>query len=413
MIRRDLLRWAVHGSLAALGLAGARVERAFAATRAKVPRQPTARGGSAALRLFLGGDVMTGRGIDQALPNPGEPQVAGLAERSALDYVQLAEEANGPIPQPLDFAYLWGDALEEMQRLAPAARLVNLETSITTSTDAWPDKAIHYRMQPANTPCLLAARIDGCCIANNHVLDFGYAGLQETLAALQQANIPCAGAGSNLHDAAAPAVIAAGQNRVLMFAAATRTSGVPKEWAAQPGLAGVNRIELYHWFVRQLAERVQAAKQPGDVAVLSIHWGSNWGYEIDEEQRRFAHRVIDEAGIDLLHGHSSHHPRGIEIYRNKAILYGCGDLINDYEGIRASYPEFRSALKLLYFPLLDPATGEIVRFEIVPMRMRRFRLQRATADEAAWLAATLDRNSRRMGARARLRDDGRIEVTVG
>ena len=49
-------------------------------------------------------------------------------------------------------------------------------------------------------------------------------------------------------------------------------------------------------------------------------------------QIRFAHRLID-AGVDVVHGHSSHHPRPIEVYRGKLILYGCGDTIDDYEGI--------------------------------------------------------------------------------
>jgi len=143
-----------------------------------------------------------------------------------------------------------------------------------------------------------------------------------------------------------------------------------------------------------------------------MHWGGNWGYEIDREQRRFAHRVIDEAGIDLLHGHSSHHPRGIEIYRNKVIMYGCGDLINDYEGISNLPPEFRSTLKLMYFPTLDPATGELVDFEMIPMRLRRFRLQRASMEDAAWLTATLDRESRKLGARVELQENGRMAVTA-
>jgi poly-gamma-glutamate synthesis protein (capsule biosynthesis protein) len=164
--------------------------------------------------------------------------------------------------------------------------------------------------------------------------------------------------------ASAPAVFDAGQGRVLLFAAATRSSGVPKEWAAGPGQAGVNRIDLFQWNVQQIGAQVRAVKRAGDIAVLSLHWGGNWGYEVEKDQRQFAHRVIDEAGIDLVHGHSSHHPRGIEVYRNKAIIYGCGDLINDYEGITPRHAEFRSELTLMYFPTLDPANGEVVRFEV-------------------------------------------------
>lgn len=85
---------------------------------------------------------------------------------------------------------------------------------------------------------------------------------------------------------------------------------------------------------RDAKAHLSHVRRPGDRVVLSLHWCGNWGYEIAREHRDFAHAVIDEAGIDLLHGHSSHHPMGIELYHGKAILYGCGDFLNDYEGNR-------------------------------------------------------------------------------
>src|SRR5262245_51536759 len=100
--------------------------------------------------LFLCGDVMTGRGIDQVLPHPGNPVLYEACARHARQYVQLAETANGPIPRPVGSEYLWGDALEELRQADPDVRIINLETSITRSEDAWPDKGIHYRMHPRN-----------------------------------------------------------------------------------------------------------------------------------------------------------------------------------------------------------------------------------------------------------------------
>ena len=121
--------------------------------------------------LFLYGDVMTGRGIDQILPHPSQPQLFEPYVRSALGYVELAEEKGGPLPRSVDFAYVWGDALRELDRLRPHARIVNLETAVTVAEDAWPGKGIHYRMHPGNVGCLSAAAIDCCVLANNHVLD--------------------------------------------------------------------------------------------------------------------------------------------------------------------------------------------------------------------------------------------------
>lgn len=90
------------------------------------------------IRLFLGGDVMTGRGIDQILPHPGNPRLYESYVRNAIEYVELAEAANGPIPRPVDVAYPWGDALLALDELKPDVRIVNLETSITRSNYPWP-----------------------------------------------------------------------------------------------------------------------------------------------------------------------------------------------------------------------------------------------------------------------------------
>jgi poly-gamma-glutamate capsule biosynthesis protein CapA/YwtB (metallophosphatase superfamily) len=86
-----------------------------------------------------------------------------------------------------------------------------------------------------------------------------------------------------------------------------------------------------------------------------VHWGSNWGYNVLPDQIRFAHDLID-GGVDVVHGHSSHHSCPIEMYRDKLILYGCDDLINDYEGI-TGYDQYWGDLSLLYFASVEPDTG--------------------------------------------------------
>jgi poly-gamma-glutamate capsule biosynthesis protein CapA/YwtB (metallophosphatase superfamily) len=81
--------------------------------------------------------------------------------------------------------------------------------------------------------------------------------------------------------------------------------------------------------------------KPGDLIVVSVHWGPNWGYDIPHQQRRFAHALIDKANVSIIHG--QHHLKAIEVYRDRLILYGCGDFLNDYEGIKG-YEEFRDDL---------------------------------------------------------------------
>jgi poly-gamma-glutamate synthesis protein (capsule biosynthesis protein) len=361
--------------------------------------------------LFLCGDVMTGRGIDQVLPHPGDPRLFEPYLRTATAYVQLAEEKNGRIPKPVGFSYIWGDALEELDRVTPAARLINLETSVTTSDDRWKRKNIHYRMHPANVACLTAAGIDCCVLANNHVIDWGTAGLEETLDTLARTGIATAGAGTDLGAAAAPAVLEVGAKaRALIFAFGAGSSGIPKAWAASDSRPGINFLpDLAEKTVQRVAESVHGIKREGDLAVASIHWGGNWGYEIPRAMREFAHALIDEAGVDVIHGHSSHHAKGIEVYQDRPILYGCGDLINDYEGI-GGYEQYRSDLVLLYFPSLDPSDGRLVRFDMSPLQVQRFRLNRASQEDADWLRENLTRISERFGTWVESGPDGNLNL---
>ena len=362
------------------------------------------------ITLFLCGDVMTGRGIDQILPHPCDPAIHERYMQSALGYVQIAEERNGPIPRKVDPSYIWGDALDELGRVQPATRIVNLETAVTRSQD-WLGKGINYRMNPGNIACLSAAGIDCCVLANNHVLDWGESGLIETLDVLQAAGFKTAGAGKSRTEAETPAELPVADNRrVLVFALGAESSGVPANWAATDRATGVDFLaDLSERTLDRIARRVSSIKRPGDLVVASIHWGSNWGYEISPAEVGFAHGLIEHAGIDLVHGHSSHHPKGVEVFQGKLILYGCGDFINDYEGI-GGYEPFRSELGLMYFPTLDPETGELLDLELVPSQTKRFRVQRASETDARWLCSILDRQSARFGASAELRPSHRIQV---
>jgi len=156
------------------------------------------------MRLFLCGDVMTGRGIDQALSHPVNPVLYEPYVRDAREYLQLAEKAHGSIPLPLSFDYIWGNALEELDRAEVDFRIVNLETAVTSAEAPWPGKAIHYRMHPQNIGCLSAAHISACALANNHLLDWGYDGLSETLQTLDSTGIARSGAGSDIEEAMQP-----------------------------------------------------------------------------------------------------------------------------------------------------------------------------------------------------------------
>jgi len=367
----------------------------------------------AAVTLFLCGDVMTGRGIDQILPHPGAPQLYEAYSQSALDYVDLAERASGPLERPVGFTYIWGDALAELDRRTPDVRIINLETAVTCSDTAWPGKGVHYRMHPENVPCLTSARIDCCVLANNHVLDWGRGGLHDTLHALRGAGLHTAGAGATLDEAQAPAIIALpGGGRVLVYGYAMASSGVPDEWAAtrpRPGVAFLSDLSPQR--VDEIAQHVRDTSKAGDVVVFSIHWGGNWNYPVSPDERAFAHALIDHAGVHIVHGHSSHHVRGVEIYRSRPIVYGCGDFLNDYEGIRG-YESYRPDLSLMYFPTMDSVSGALLAFSAVPMRMHHFRVERASAADGAAVSRILARESARLGTRVDRQTDGSVLLHV-
>lgn len=363
---------------------------------------------AAPLTLLVAGDVMTGRGIDQVLAHPGDPALHESFVRDARDYVRLAERIHGPIPRGVEPSYVWGAALEVLR--SADLRIVNLETAVTRSNQAWPGKGIHYRMHPANVTALTVAGLDACVLANNHVMDWGHEGLHDTLATLQAAGLRTAGAGASEAQAWAPVVFdLGGGRRLLLFACATASSGVPAAWAAAARRPGVALLpDLTEPTALRLADELARQRRRGDLAMLSIHWGGNWGLEVPEAHRRFAHALIELGAVDLVHGHSSHHPLPLEVHRGRLIVYGCGDLINDYEGIEPHGP-LRSDVGCLYRITLE-ADGALRSAQVVPMCLRRFRLE--PADEAArrWLAEVFDGGQARFGTRVEREAQGPLHL---
>jgi poly-gamma-glutamate synthesis protein (capsule biosynthesis protein) len=362
--------------------------------------------------MFLCGDVMTGRGIDQILVHPSDPVIHESYLKTATDYVKLAETVHGPIPTGVDDRYIWGDAIDELDRVHPDARIINLETAVTTS-DAWCDKGINYRMHPANMGCLKAAQIDVCSLANNHVLDWGEQGLMETIESLKRTGIQSAGAGRSLIEAGSPAIISCSQTRrVLVWSFASETSGVPENWAAKEDRPGLNLLQdLSDRTLTEIENKIASVKRPGDIAVFSVHWGDNWGYDIPRSRQMFAHALMDQSHVDIIHGHSSHHAIGIDVYRGKLILYGCGDFITDYEGI-SGYEEYRGDISLMYLLSVSSLTGELQSCRIVPFTLKRFQLRRANQESLDWMQKTLNREGRPFNTSV-VQDAGALKLVWG
>ncbi len=391
--------------------------------------------------LFLSGDVMTGRGIDQIFKATAPPRLYEPYVRDAREYLQIAERKSGSIPRNVGPEYIWGDALGDIR--SADLRVINLETSITDRGEPWPGKGIHYRMHPANTRILTAAAFDCAVLANNHVLDWGYAGLADTVVALRGAGIAVAGAGSDHAAASYPAVLtipgtggaerrsqngadtnvaeqrsrkssrtdveAERSRRLLVFGIGYQSSGIPAEWNAGPSMAGVNfATGSTADAVYEISSLVGRESRSGDIVLVSVHWGGNWGYEIPDRQIELAHALIDEGGVDIVHGHSSHHPKAIEVYRGRLILYGCGDFINDYEGI-SGHESYRTEIALGYFPEIN-GDGTLRSLQVQPYIINRFRLNACEREDAEWIARRLTRISKQFGTQVVVAEDERLNV---
>jgi poly-gamma-glutamate synthesis protein (capsule biosynthesis protein) len=353
------------------------------------------------IRLLLCGDVMLGRGVDQILPHPGDPALPRslVRNRHAGLNVALAQLKHGAIPVQRDFGYVWGEALADFAAWRPDLRIINLETAITARGAPWTTKLIHYRMHPQNTGVLEAAGIDFCALANNHTLDYGHEGLADTLTALERAGVRHAGAGADRRQAGAPAVIELpGKGRVLIVSLATPSSFVPRAWAAAAETPGINLVGVNEGWVAEIRRRLAEVRRSDDLVVASIHWGDNYVHGVDDAHRRFAQRLIDEAGVDLIHGHSSHHVRGIEVHSGRLVLYGCGDLINDYEGTLKTPPRLalRPDLGLIYLARFA-ADRRFLGLEMRPTRIHRLQVRRAGPQDAQHLRALLNREGAPLG----------------
>ncbi|KAI9661928.1 MAG: hypothetical protein M1821_009168 [Bathelium mastoideum] len=329
-------------------------------------------GPNRAFQLIFTGDVMLGRLIDQLLPTH-------VHEPSEQQFVQRIKRSN-PALGNYSISTPWGNVLPLLQ--SADLRLINLETSMTSHDIKWPNKVFNYRMHPANVEVLKTANIDYTSLANNHTLDFGEQGLFETVETLRSANISFAGAGLCSEEAQRPATITISGNvnsghrghRVNVFSA----SDHPSDWARVPSFHLIDYSTATKRRLKQLISEHNEATTPS-LTVFSVHWGPNYSWQPAEEIRDLAHFLIDECGVDIIHGHSSHHVQGIERYKpGKLIIYGCGDFIEDY----AVTPDYRNDLSAVWRVAVreeaernDRDSLVVEQVEIFPTRINNFRAQ--------------------------------------
>lgn len=263
------------------------------------------------------------------------------------------------------------DAARDLMRLGQAANRHGLDDVLY---DFFRHLLDHRRIGIArrngvdgNTPCLSVFKADCCVLANNHIGDWGATGLTDTLDALADARRAKAGAGRNAQEAARPSMLTtSARGLAQVFAYVLPSSGTPASWAADADTPGVNFLP--------------------DTSETSL----------------------ERVRADIVYGHSSHHPMAVEVHRGRPIFYGCGDFINDYEGI-GGHEAYRPDLVLGYVLDIDTASKRLTCLEMLPFRICKFRLNRASGEEANWLRDRLGEECAVFGGDVRLSADQTLE----
>lgn len=284
------------------------------------------------------------------------------------------------------YAHPWGDILPALDRAD--LFFVNLECALTSAAERFePAKPFHFRAQPGAVETLRIGRVSFAGIANNHILDSGPEGLEETIRVLDDAGIAHAGAGATLLDAQKPALLESHGKRVGVVAAAD----YPASWSATAGAPGLNFTRTWLGAALQCSRQIREARALGaNYVVFCLHWGPNMRERPTAQFRDFAHRLIDD-GVSIVWGHSAHVVQGIEFYHQGVILYDTGDFIDDY----AVDTVLRNDLSALFLVTLSRAPIRGVR--LLPVGIDDMRVNVATGRDRAYFVDRLRRLCAEMG----------------
>lgn len=358
---------------------------------------------AATISLAFTGDVMLGRLVDKLFPEHNvDEDDEHIAIWKSIHRTKHLEYKN------LGHKFVWGDTIDLLKKVNGV--FMNLETSITTHAVKYP-KTFNYRVHPSNVKALVEAGVDAVSLANNHVLDYMQEGLQETIHTLERAGIAHAGAGRNVMEAREPAVINIRNARIAMFS----YSDHPREFRASETTGGINWVDLEHAdkAYSDIKANIEAHRHAinWDILVFSVHWGYNYSWQVPERFQRLAHKLIDEAGVHIIHGHSAHHIQGIEVYKGCPIIYGCGDFVDDY----AVDAEYRNDYGLLYVAHFSLGDKRCHRLELIPVYISDFQVNCATKDSKPWqwIHSTVKTLSREFGTEVKVLtasdvDDGAV-----
>jgi poly-gamma-glutamate capsule biosynthesis protein CapA/YwtB (metallophosphatase superfamily) len=193
--------------------------------------------------------------------------------------------------------------------------VLNLETPLSHHSR---DQGL-FRSDPGYARAMRAAGVSIVNLSNNHIFDAGENGFLDTLRHLSDAGLPYFGVGADRDEARRGTLLERRGTRVLFLSYTqfcnSRFASLAKD---SPGLLPLDR--------QLMVEDVRAGRTRADVVTVSVHWGFENQPNVHPAQVEIAHQLID-AGADAIIGHHPHVPHGIEVYRQRPIVYSLGNFI--------------------------------------------------------------------------------------
>lgn len=195
----------------------------------------------------------------------------------------------------------------------------NLESPLTRQERLYPQKC-SLQADPSWAGILAQAGLRGVSLANNHIMDSGVEGLEETQRALDEAGILHGGAGANAHEARKPMILDIGSHKVGVLSYCSVPVNAPI-WATSstPGVARFVESELW--------EDVKGVRPQVDLVIVCLHWGLEHHRLPTPGQRSLARQML-EGGVDAVIGHHPHILQGVETWgEGKPAFYSLGNFL--------------------------------------------------------------------------------------
>jgi len=200
--------------------------------------------------------------------------------------------------------------------------ILNLETSVTTGGKKWPNKQFNFRSNPNSIKGMAESGVDVVTLANNHILDYGYSGLLDTLKCLDKYNIKYTGAGKNKKEAIEGVIV---EEKGVKIGILSFSRVIPDmKWYATCKRSGL--VSGYDYYVGEMTKKIAEMKEKTDIVILSIHWGVERSTTPRKNEINLAKKAID-SGADIVMGHHPHVLQGIEVYNGKPIFYSLGNFV--------------------------------------------------------------------------------------